>query len=74
MRPIAIARALPSERLRHELRTELTVIRGYAQLAQRQLVAGRPIDRVQMRRALVAIEQASRALDAWIALGTDDRR
>jgi hypothetical protein len=51
------------------MRTQLTIIRGDAQLAQRQLDAPSPDDQMAMRRALVAIEQASRALEAWIEWG-----
>lgn len=67
------AGTLPSPRLRHATRTELTIIRGYAQLALRRLASSsldneREIDG-ELRQALTAIEQASRALEAWIEFG-----
>jgi signal transduction histidine kinase len=66
--------AIAPNRVRHEARTQLTVVRGYAQLAQRQLITGSPEELLAVRRALVAIEQASRALEAWLAVGVRERR
>ncbi len=53
-----------STSVRYDARTQLTVIRGYAQWGQRQLAVGSRDDRQRVQRALVAIEQASRRLEA----------
>lgn len=69
---------LTPNRLRHETRTELTIIRGYAQLAQRLLAhssqAGKSARDAELGHALSAIEQASRALEAWIDVGLREGR
>jgi hypothetical protein len=65
--------SISPSRVHHETRIQLTVIRGSAQLAQRHLAAGSPDERLAVRRALVAIEQASRSLEAWIEIGLRER-
>lgn len=57
----------PSVRFRHDARTQqVTVIQGYAQWGQRRLANGSPGDLWRVQRALVAIEQASRQLEAHL--------
>jgi len=56
----------PSIPVRNDARTQLTVIRGYAQWGQRRLASGTPADLRRVQRALVAIEQASRQLEAHL--------
>ena len=50
--------ANPTDQSRHNLRTQLTAIRGHAQLAQRLLDRPSPIDAARLRRHLRAIDAA----------------
>lgn len=52
----------PDEGLRHDLRTQLTVIRGHAQMLARCVARDHCQERTRMLANLAAIEQATRAL------------
>lgn len=51
----------PDQGLRHDLRTQLTVIRGHAQMLARRIAHDR-CERTRMLADLAAIEQATRVL------------